>query len=293
MVAQGCTQKFGLDYEETYSPVVCFESIRVLLAMGAQYDLILHQMDVSTVFLNGDLSEEAYMCQPEVFIEPGKENLVCRLRHSVYGLKQSPCCWNHALDSQLKELGFSQTASDPCLYASSSEKEMFIVAVYVDDIILAGKTLITVNTVKEKLSQRFKMKDLGSLHHFLGVNIIQDKLARMIWISQPMYIEKILQRFEMEDSKPVGSPLNPDVKLVASEDCKDSRNQHLCQAVVGSLLYIAIMDLACAVSFVAWFCAKRSNEHWTAVKNFEVLEWNTRAWFVVQGRYCNRHCGIF
>ena len=269
LVAQGCTQKFGLDYEETYSPVVRFESIRVLLAMGAQYDLILHQMDVSTAFLNGELSEEVYMRQPEGFIEPGKENLVCQLRRSIYGLKQSPRCWNHALDSQLRDLGFSQTGSDPCLYVSSIQKEMFIVAVYVDDIILAGKTLTTVNAVKEKLSQRFKMKDLGSLHHFLGVKIIQDKLSKMIWIGQPMYIEKILQRFEMEDSKPVGSPLNPDVKLVASEDCKDPRNQQLYQAVVGSLLYVATKtrpDLACAVSFVARFCAKPSNEHWTAVK---------------------------
>jgi len=107
---------------------------------------------------------------------------------------------------------------------------MFIVAVYMDDFILAGKTLTTVNAVKEKLSQRYEMKDFRSLHHFLGVKIIQDKLARMIWIGQLMYIEKILHRFEMEDSKPVGSPLHPDVKLVASEDCKDSRNQQFLAA---------------------------------------------------------------
>ena len=99
LVAQGCTQKFGLDYEETFSPVVRFESIRFLLAMGAQHKLQLHQMDVSTAFLHGELTEEVYMQQPEGFIESGKEHLVCHLQRSIYGLKQSPHCWNHTLDS--------------------------------------------------------------------------------------------------------------------------------------------------------------------------------------------------
>ena len=99
LVAQGCTQKFGLDYEETFSPVVRFESIRFLLAMGAQHKLQLHQMDVSTAFLHGELTKEVYMQQPEGFIESGKEHLVCHLQQSIYGLKQSPRCWNHTLDS--------------------------------------------------------------------------------------------------------------------------------------------------------------------------------------------------
>jgi len=197
LVAQGCTQKFYLDYEETYSPVVRFESIRVLLAMGAHYQLVLHQIDVSTAFLHGELSEEVYMHQPEGFIEPGKEDLVCRLNHSIYGLKQSPRRWNHALDSQLREMGFAQTACDPCLYISKGAEEMFIVAAYVDDIILGGKNLARVNAVKEKLSGSFEMKDLASLHHFLGVKIIQHKPTKTIWIGQSLYIHKILHRFEM------------------------------------------------------------------------------------------------
>ena len=116
LVAQGCSQKFGLDYEETFSPVVPFESIRSIVALGAQHKLQLHQMDVSTAFLHGELTEKVYMKQPEGYIEPGKEHLVCRLKCSIYGLKQSPWCWNHALDSRLKEMGFKQISSYPCLY---------------------------------------------------------------------------------------------------------------------------------------------------------------------------------
>ena len=110
-------------------------------------------MDVSTAFLHGELTEEVYMKQPEGFTTPGQEHLVCRLKRSIYGLKQSPCCWNHALDNQLKNMGFKQTSSDTCLYVSTdSEGEMFIVAVYVDDIILGGKSSTKMSEVKKELS---------------------------------------------------------------------------------------------------------------------------------------------
>ena len=172
LVAQGCTQEFGLDYEETFSPVVRFESIRSVVALGAQHKLQLHQMDVSTAFLHGELSEEVYMRQPEGFIEQGKEHLVCHLKRSIYELKQSPRCWNHALDSQLKEMEFKQTSSDPCLYVHiDSEGVTFFAAVYVDEIVLGGRSKAEMNAVKNELSQKFEMKDLGPLHHFLGVKI--------------------------------------------------------------------------------------------------------------------------
>ena len=270
LVAQGYTQKFGLDYEETFSPVVRFESIRSVVALGVQHKLQLHQMDVSTAFLHGELAEEVYMRQPEGFVEQGKEHLVCRLKRSIYGLKQSPRCWNHALDSKLREMGFEQTSSDPCLYVHfDSEGVMFLVAVYVDDIVLGGRSEAKMNAVKKELSQKFEMKDLGPLHHFLGVKVIQDHLTEIIWIGQPSYTEKMLQKFGMYDSKPVSTPVNPDVKLVPSENPDDVCNQQKYQAVVGSLLYLSTKtrpDIAYAVSRVTRFCAKPTVEHWTAVK---------------------------
>ena len=114
LVAQGYTQKLGTDYNETFCPVVRHESIRVLLALSVKYGLRLHQVDVTTAFLNGNL-EEVYMAQPEGFVSAGAEHLVCKLKKSIYGLKQSPRCWNTALDKHLKSIGFAQSNCDPCI----------------------------------------------------------------------------------------------------------------------------------------------------------------------------------
>ena len=209
------------------------------------------------------------MRQPEGFVEPGKEHLVCCLNRSIYGLKQSPRCWNHVLDNRLKEMGLKQTPSDPCLYVHTGSEGVFIVAVYVDDIVLGERSEAKMTAVKEELSQKFQMKDLGPLHHFLRIKVVQDRLTGAIWIGQPSYTEMVLQKFGMNDSKPVNSPVNPDVKLVPCEDANEVYNQPMYQAVVGSLLYISTKtrpDIAYAVGRVARYTASPTKEHWTAVK---------------------------
>ena len=102
LVAQGFAQRHGQDYDETFCPVVRFESVRTVIALAAKYGLKLHQMDITTAFLNGDLKESIYMKQPEGYAVKGKEKLVCKLKESLYGLKQPPRCWNEALDKHLK-----------------------------------------------------------------------------------------------------------------------------------------------------------------------------------------------
>ena len=138
LVAKGCSQKYGIDYDETYSPVVRFSSIRGLLAFAVQNSMLIHQMDVVTAFLNGKLDEEIYMAQPDGYVEAGKEHLVCKLKKSVYGLKQSPWCWNRAFSEYLESIGFEQSAADLCVYIRSTEP-ITIIAVYVDDLILITK----------------------------------------------------------------------------------------------------------------------------------------------------------
>ena len=138
LVAQVYTKKFGLYYDETFSPAVRFEFVRTVVALAAQQGLKLHQMDVTCAFLNGELEEEIYK-QPEGFEVKGKEHLVCKLRRSIYGLKQSPRCWNTTLNGKLERMSFSQTKGDPRIY-TAQHGEPFIIGVYVDDILLAGKS---------------------------------------------------------------------------------------------------------------------------------------------------------
>ena len=198
-------------------PVVRFESLRTVIALAVQNGLKLHQMDVTTAFLNGELKEEVYMKQPEGYVIKGKEGLVCKLKKSIYGLKQSPRCWNSSLDDYLKKLGFLQAAGDPCLYMAS-EGEMFLIAIYVDDILLAGKSITRMNTVKQALSQKFQVKDMGELSYFLGVKVIHDHNAGSVWIGQQSYTESILRKFGMEDCKTIRTPVDSSTKLVKGGD---------------------------------------------------------------------------
>ena len=267
LVAQGFTQKPGVDYDETFSPVIRFESVRVLIAMSLQNNFILHQMDVSCAFLNGDLHEDIYMHQPDGFQVSGKEHMYCKLNKSIYGLKQSPRCWNFCIDSKLNDLGFMQSPSDPCLY-SNKEKDFFI-AVYVDDLILPAKSEIELNRVKVALSKSFVMKDLGELNYFLGAKVIQSAKKESIHVVQPSYTADLLKKFNMIDCKPISTPVD-----VGSKLCKWSENDDLCdiktyQSCVGSLLYLAGRtrpDIMYAVYNVSKFSCKPTKTHWTAVK---------------------------
>ena len=268
LVAQGFSQKYGVDYDETFSPVVRFESLRTVIALAVQNGLKLHQMDVTTAFLNGELKEEVYMRQPEGFAAKGQEDLVCKLKRSIYGLKQSPRCWNSVLDSQLKQMGFVQAKGDPCIYVTS-EGEMFIIAVYVDDIVLAGKSDKRMTEVKEQLAEHFQVKDMGELHYFLGVKIVQDKESGEVSIGQPAYTTTVLQKFGMEHAKPVNTPVDSSTKLMKATDEDECVDQKLYTSAVGSLLYLSSAtrpDITYAVSNVAKYCAEPTKQHWLAVK---------------------------
>ena len=201
LVAQGFSQQCGRDYDETFSPVIRFESLRTLIALAVQKGLTLHQLDITAAFLNGELKEDVFMRQPEGFIDDGKEYLVCKLKHSLYGLKQSPRCWNHTLDTHLKSMGFVQSPSDPCIY-TSSEGETCLVGVYVDDIVLAGQSLKRIEEVKKALSLRFDVKDLGELNYFLGVQVSQDHKNGKVWIGQSTFTESILRKYGSSSHEP-------------------------------------------------------------------------------------------
>ena len=269
LVAKGYSQKYGIDYDETFSPVVRFSSIRTLLALAVQKGMLIHQMDVVTAFLNGRLEEEIYMQQPEGYITPGSEDLVCRLKKSLYGLKQSPRCWNKEFQEYMKSTGFTQCTADPCVFVRVIGDNLTIVAVYVDDLILVTVNQAEMDELKEALACRFKMKDMGELHYCLGISVVQDKKNGCLGIHQKQYIQKMLEKFKMVDAKTVTTPADINVKLVKDDGVSRKVDQSHYQSIVGSLLYAAIAtrpDIAQAVSAVSKFSAEPTEAHLTAVK---------------------------
>ena len=247
-----------------FLPVVRNESVRMVIALSASRNLLIHQMDVSTAFLNGNLKEEVYMNQPEGFKEG---NMVCKLKKSLYGLKQAPRCWNITLDQHLKEMGLIQSKADPCIY-TSKEGELTILAVYVDDIIIATETTERLNFLKTCLADKFGVKDLGEIHSFLGIQIKQDSKA--IWIGQPGYLARVLETFGMTNAKPVSTPIDAGMKLQTESPVSNRPvDTLLYQSAVGSLQYLSNWtrpDITYAVNKAAQYSANPQKEHWIAIK---------------------------
>ena len=193
LVAQGYTQAQGIDYHETFAPVARFGSTRTLLAIAAKRKMFVHQMDVHTAFLNGKLDEDIFMSQPEGFEVEGKEDLVCHLHRSLYGLKQSLRCWNKELSCHLLKSGFQQSIADPCVFFQWKNGKLNVISIYVDDLILVVDLREDLQKTKADLSARFKMKDPGQLRYCLG--IVCDVSEGKICINQKPYIDNLVKRF--------------------------------------------------------------------------------------------------
>ena len=148
LVAKGFKQTHGIDYDETFSPVVMLKSIRILLAIAAYYDYEIWQMDVKTVFLNGNLLEDVYMTEPEGFVDPKYPNRVCKHQRSIYGLRQASRSWNIRFDEAVKEFGFMKNEDEPCVYNKVSGSAIVFLVLYVDDILLIGNDILTLQSVK-------------------------------------------------------------------------------------------------------------------------------------------------
>ena len=183
MVARGFTQAYGIDYTETFSPVVRLNFVRVLLSLVVNEAWSLHQVDVSNAFLYGDLEEQVFMEQPLGYVAQGESSKVCFLQKSIYGLKKSPRAWFVKFSGLLSAFGFTSCASDPTVLTKKTKSGLVILAVYVDDIILTGSDDIGILATKTYLQQHLSIRDLGSPRYFLGIEFAhQDgKLALTQW----------------------------------------------------------------------------------------------------------------
>jgi hypothetical protein len=215
LVAKGYAQTYGIDYEETYSPVAKMTTVRAIIAMVVAKGWSLHQMDVKNVFLHGDLHEEVYMEQPPGYVDQTHPNLVCRLKKSLYGLKQALRAWLEKIGEYLVTSGFQTSDADFSLYVKKTDHGVVVIIIYVDDLIITRDSDVDISDLKKLLKQKFEMKDLGELRYFLDIEVIHS--PKGIWLLQRQYALNKLSEYGMTGCKPISIPLEQNVKLSADE----------------------------------------------------------------------------
>lgn len=235
LVARGFSQKLGFDYGETYAPVAKLVTLKILLAVANRKDMHIHQMDVKSAFLNGELKEDIYMELPEGF---KRGNKVCKLNKALYGLKQASREWNEKFNEFMTRIGFERCASDQCLYVKKQNEEMIYVLLYVDDILIFCKNIEVINTVKKMLSREFEMLDMGKASSFLGMHIDQDIEKGTIVLSQSKYLERVLERFDMQNCKPKSTPMEKGLHLERVEE--NNCTNHPYHELIGCLIYATV-----------------------------------------------------
>ena len=263
LVARGFSQTAGVDYFETFAPVVRYESVRCVLSLAAARDMDIRQFDVKTAFLNGKLDEIVFMQQPEGY-EDGTDR-VCKLNRSLYGLKQSPRNWNARFNEFLNAEGFESTPEDTCVFVRKGDNNLMIVCLYVDDGLVCGTDRSALNEFIDKLRETFEV----TVNHpdcYVGMEIERNRKARTITISQSGYIARVLERFGLSDSKPVVTPIESSIKLDV-----DSKDVITCpyREAIGCLNFasqVSRPDITYAVNKLARFSASPKAVHWHAVK---------------------------
>lgn len=265
LVAKGYKQEFGIDYKEVFAPVARHDTIRMIIALAAQNSWPLFQMDVKSAFLHGDLEEQVFIDQPPGYIKAGNEHKVYRLKKALYGLKQAPRAWYSRLEAYFLKEGFQKCPYEHTLFYKSDCRKLLIVLVYVDDLIFTGNDSSMAEKFKKSMMVEFEMSDLGLMHYFLGIEVIQS--ADGIFICQRKYAREILERFYMQDCNPVCTPTEVGLKLVKDPGGK-MVNSTFYKQIVGSLMYLTSTrpDIMHAVSLISRYMECPKEAHLLAAK---------------------------
>jgi len=267
LVAKGFKQREGVDFNEVYAPVSKHTTLRALLAKVAAEDLELHQLDVKTAFLNGELEEDIYMVQAPGY-EQGGPGVACHLKKALYGLKQAPRAWHTKLKTKLEDMHFEASETDPGLYIQRHKESNAYILVYVDDILIAACDIEMVNDIKKTLMATFDARDLGEAAYFLGWEIRRNRVDKTIKVTQQRMTTDLVNRFGMDNVKPKMTPLSTGLKMMKDGEELDT-NEYRYSELVGSLLYLSVCtrpDIAQAVGALARYMSKPTTEHWTAAK---------------------------
>jgi hypothetical protein len=236
LVAKGFSQKPGVDYGDIWAPVSQYKTLRILLAVVATEGLHLHQLDIKTAFLNGDIEEDIYMVQPPGYHKAGDAR-VCRLRRALYGLKQASRSWHLELKVFLAEAGFEASDADPCLFVKRLSIGLVFVLVYVDDMLVAAPTPKDVVAVKAQIMSKFEARDMGEAGLFLGMSIVRDRSNRLLWLHQGRYARDVAARFGMTEARAMSAPRARETKLRRGDLGGQPTDQPYAE-VVGSLMYL-------------------------------------------------------
>ena len=266
LVAKGYAQKYGIDYEETFSLVARMTTVRTIIALAALKKWNLYQLDVKNAFLNGDLQETIYLEQPQGYVHPKYPNHVCKLKKALYGFKQAPRAWYEKLVRCLICAGFQESKADPSLYIKHDGRKILIICIYdVDDLIVTGDDFDGIEKVKYMLNLKFKISDLGELKYFLGIEVI--KTNDGVYLSQRKHMLDILKKFGMLASKPLLIPINVNIR-VRPDSGKKIDNVQMYRNLVGSLLYATIRrpDISYTVGVFSQFMQEPTNVHLNACK---------------------------
>ncbi|KAH9723672.1 hypothetical protein KPL70_007193 [Citrus sinensis] len=246
----------------------------MILALVAVHSMHLEQMDVKTAFLHGELEEQIVMSQPEGFEDQSSGDWVCLLKKSLYGFNQSPRQWYLRFDSFMMKLCFQRCNLDCCVYYKEISGDMVYLILYVDDMLIASKSMEHINFLKQQLKGEFEMKDLGPAKKILGMQLIRDWKSGTFFLTQEEYIRKVLDKFDMTTAKPVQTPLPAHFRL-SEQQCPtaDTDKSEMIKipyaSAVGCLMYAMVLtrpDIAHAVSVVSRYMSNPGKEHWKAVK---------------------------
>ncbi len=275
IVCQGWSQRPGIDCGSTFAPVCRVESIRIILAIGTQFDWDIAMLDVQSAFLQSPVDEPTFCRQAPGYEIPGPHPtnpLVMKLKQAVYGLRTASRTWYTTLDKALKHIGFEATRSDPCVYVYKKSNGFAYLTIYVDDILLTSPDKILIASLKERLMQRFSMTDLGEVSLILGMKVTRDRAKKTLRINQTDYTRSLLDKFNMSDCSPVSTPgVGVELPLEQPEETLlDSEGIKLYQSLVGSLLYLSRIsryDIAYSVLQLTRFTSKPSKIHLTRAKH--------------------------
>ncbi|GJS36032.1 putative RNA-directed DNA polymerase [Tanacetum coccineum] len=261
-VVKGYNQKEGIDFDETFSPVVKIVTVRCLINLDVQNSWPLFQLDVNNAFLYEDLSETVYIDLPEGYFSPNDKR-VCRLKKSLYGLKHAPRQWNAKLTHTLIEHGFKQSKSDYSLFTKSEKGSFIVLLVYVDDIIVTGNNVDSIESFKKFLKTKFQIKDLGKLKYFLGIEVVDTNKG--VCLSQRKYCLDLLSEFGLLACKPSAIPLEQNIsitnELTDSDLLIDNITEY--QKLIDKLIYLTHTrrDIAYSVHCLSQFMHKPLKSH--------------------------------